>query len=124
MKSKLLALVTIGAIATTGITPAQAGPNDDLVKFLVGATIIGVLVNEANKANQAATVNRAPTTHVHRHHVQKPKVVRHAAIYPRKPNQCLRQRWTEYGWKTYYAKNCMKNRGWHRHDGLGWHKHY
>lgn len=123
MKTKLLAFITAGAIAVTGITPAQAGPNDDLVKFLVGATIIGVLVNEANKANQAATVTRRAPAKVHRH-PPKPKVVRHAAYYPRKPNQCLRQRWTEYGWKTYYAKNCMKNRGWRRHDGLGWHKHY
>lgn len=119
MKSKLLAFVTIGAIATAGLAPApaRAGGDDGLVKFLVGATIIGILVNEANKANQA------PPPHVHPKRTQ-PRVVRHAAYYPRKPNQCLRQRWTEYGWKTYYAKNCMKNRGWRRHDGLGWHKHY
>ena len=119
MKSKLLAYVTMGAIATAGLAPAQAraGGDDGLVRFLVGATIIGILVNEANKAN------RAKQPHPHPKQV-KPRPVRHAAVYPRKPNQCLRQRWTEYGWKTYYARNCMQNRGWHRHDGLGWHKHY
>jgi hypothetical protein len=131
MKTKLLAFVTAGAIATSGltVTSAQAGPNDDLVKFLVGAAIIGAIASEANKAQKKQKVTRAPVHRPHRAQVQRPhrpqvqQPHRQVRVSYNKPNTCLRQRWTQNGWKTFYAKQCMITRGWERHDGIGWHKH-
>jgi len=99
MKTKLIALLTAGAIATAGVSaPAQAGPNEDLARFLIGAAIIGMI---ANSNNNNVTVRRAPivqpVTRVHRH----------------KPRTCLRQRWTRDGWIKFYGRHCMLNHGWH-----------
>lgn len=123
MKTKLIAFTTATAIAFSGITaaPAQAGPDEDLIRFLIGAAIVGVVINEANKNNQPVTVTtnnghykkKAKRKHHKKHHAHKKN----------KPRECLRQRWTNHGWKTFYGKRCMINHGWTRHDGLGWHKH-
>ena len=117
MRTQLIAITTAGAIALSGLTaaPAKASPEDNLLKFLVGAVIVGAVINEANKKNKPAVVSN------NRHH--KKKKNRHHAYKPQKPKQCLRQRWTDYGWKTFYAKRCMINNGWERHGNRGWHTH-
>ncbi len=111
MKTKLIALVTAGAIATAGIgaAPAQAGPNDDLARFLIGAAIIGMIANSANNPNTYVRRNPIiqPVTHVHRH----------------KPRTCLRQKWTSRGWVKFYARRCMLNHGWHKR-GHRWVRNY
>ena len=121
MKNKLIAITTAAAIALTGITaaPAQAGPNDELARFLFGAAVIGIIVNEANKHNTRVVV----TTNKH-HKVKKHKKHKKHLVYKsNKPRQCLRQRWTNHGWKKFYNKRCMASKGWVRHDGFGWHTH-
>jgi hypothetical protein len=121
MKTQLIAFTTAAAIALTslGSAPAQASPEDNLVKFLVGAAIIGTIVNEVNK-------NKQPVVNKHRHQYKpKPKQPRrYQAHYQQKPRKCLRQRMTNNGWKTFYAKRCMINKGWERHNGRGWHTHW
>jgi hypothetical protein len=119
MKTKLIAIVTAGAIAMTSITaaPVQADQADDLARFLIGAAILGIVVNEVNKSNTNATV----TTN-RRHKVYKPNNRRHVKANQNKPRRCLRQRWTNHGWKKFYAKRCMQDFGWHKHQKNGrWH---
>ncbi len=120
MKTKLIAFVTAGAIAMTGITaaPVQADPADDLARFLIGAAILGIVVNEANKHNTNVTVS---TNRGHKAH--KPNKRRHANANQRhKPRQCLRQKWTHNGWKKFYNRRCMADFGWHKHRKNGrWH---
>ncbi len=122
MKSQLIALFAAGSIASTGISvPTQARANDEFVKFLVGAAIIGAIASAANSFNNPATVTHG--YHGNNHKVHKPKKNKHSHVKRKKPKKCLRQRWTNHGWKTFYGKRCMQERGYHRHSGKGWHKH-
>ncbi|MFT5000495.1 MAG: hypothetical protein ACI861_001500 [Paracoccaceae bacterium] len=116
MKNKLIAITTAGAIALSGLTaaPAQAGSSDELARLLFGAAIIGIIVNEANNnAHVTVTKNKPHRNKKKRHHAHKKQ----------KPRQCLRQRWTNHGWKKYFAKRCMAKHGWERHGNKGWHTH-
>ncbi len=108
MKTKLITLVAAAAMAVTGFasTPAQAGQNDDFVRFLVGVAVLGAIANSANQ-NSRVTVSSGGYAHQHNH----------------LPRQCLRKRWTNNGWKKYYDRQCMHQRGWHVHGGQ-WHRHY
>ncbi len=120
MKTQLIAITTAAAIAFTGLTaaPAQAGSGGEFARFLVGAAIIGVIASEVNKNNRPAVSERP-----HRYTPKPKKQPRHRVYYQQKPRLCLRQRMTEFGWKTFYGKRCMANNGWERHDGRGWHAH-
>lgn len=124
MKQQLIAFVTAGAIATTGMSaPVQAGQADELARILMGAVIIGAIAQHAN-GNTRVTVSRG--THYnhnhrgHRHHVTPPRHNR-AAHAPRKPLACKIRKHTRNGWVTRYRAKCMQRMGWHRHNGLGWH---
>jgi len=132
MKSKLIALITAGAIATTGISaPAQADPAEDLARILIGAAIIGAIVNSSNNGNTYSTVTRRshrhqpvvqPPRHRHQPVIQPPRR-HHTAVNHHKPRQCMVKRHTARGWKKVYRQRCMQRLGWHRHSGLGWHQH-
>ncbi len=118
MKTKLIALMAALAFATTGLAsaPARASEADNLVKLLVGVAVVGALVNAANQNNRRATVTRrytpAPVYQPTRHYVR---------VRDNKPNNCLLQRWTARGWKTFYGRNCMRRLGWNR-DRRGWYQ--
>jgi len=119
MKTKLIAMVTAAAIASTGLvgaTPAKAGPNEELARFLVGAVALGILVDAANRANarERVVVTRRVVTQPRR------KVVR---VYRNKPRQCQAQRWSPRydAWVTFYRPNCMRRLGWKRDVGP-WYK--
>ncbi len=119
MKTKLIAMVTAAAIASAGLvgaSPAKAGPNDQLARFLVGAVALGILADSVNRANARERVV------VTRRVVIQPRrqVVR---VYRGKPRQCLAQRWSPRyaGWVSFYRPNCMRRLGWHRDVGP-WYK--
>lgn len=109
MKTKMIALVTAGAIAISGIsaTTAQANPNQDLFNFIAGAAFLAIVAQGIN--------NSQPTTTRRHNHGsrQQPVVQRH-----RPPQNCLRQRNTAHGWKKFYAHRCLEKVGYygqHRH---------
>ncbi|MFQ5438164.1 MAG: hypothetical protein ACE5DK_04945 [Paracoccaceae bacterium] len=105
MKTKLIAIITAGAIASAGLSaaPAQADAATDLVKFMVGAAFIGAMVNAPNNNTQVVVTTRA-----HNH----------------KPRVCLRKRWTNHGWVAFYGRKCMNRHGWHRRNGYWRHHHW
>ncbi|NOX74009.1 MAG: hypothetical protein GXP03_10450 [Alphaproteobacteria bacterium] len=120
MKTQLIAFTTATAIALTGLSaaPAQASPEDNLVKFLVGAVIIGAIVNEVNR-NNTATVK--PHTHYKR---TNPTPRRHTAFVTRgKPAACKRSAYGKHGLKVWFRKSCMAKRGWEKHGNGVWHTH-
>jgi len=116
MKNHLIAAITAGAIATFGLSsaPAQAGPNEELARFLVGAVAIGILIDAANKskAQPVPMTRRAPP----------PPRRRMVRVYEGKPRACLAERWTDrYGWVKFYRPRCMRRHGWQRDVGP-WYK--
>jgi len=110
MKTKFIAYVTAGAIAVTGMTApsVQAGPNDDLFNFIAGATLLAIIASGVqNSAKPQATQS---TQHRHKRH--------HRVAHRKPPKKCLRQRYTDYGWKKFYSHRCLQKhgyRGHHRH---------
>lgn len=108
MKTKFIAMITATAIAFTGISApsVQAADNGEIARFLLGVGIIAAIANEASKSQaQPAPVQRRQN-HRHNAHNNKP------------PKKCLRQRYTNHGWKKYYSHRCLKKNGYrgpHRH---------
>jgi hypothetical protein len=119
MKTQVIAFTTAAAIALTSLTaaPAQASPEDNLVKFLVGAAIIGAIVNEANKSNattQQHNTYKKPRPHKHR---------QTAFVTRGKPAVCKRSAYGKNGLKVWFRKSCMAKRGWEKHGNGVWHTH-
>ena len=118
---RTLSIAGITAIALAAAPQAQARSNFD--NFLLGATAIAILGIAANQSK----ARPAPVTHPyepprhnqHRQPVQKTQ--KHIVIQKKnktvykdvyitrvaKPKHCLRQRWTNSGWVTYYGKQCI-----------------
>lgn len=108
MARKFISSIVMAAVAATSISvsasPAQAG-NDDLAKFLVGATaliIIGSALS-ADNTHQAAPVHVKP--------VQPPKPVK-----PNKPRRkaltaaCVRRHQLHSGKKTkIFGRKCLQS---------------
>jgi len=126
MKTKLIALVTATAISLTGLSaaPTQASEADNIVKFIVGAAVIGALVNAANQPRQRVVTRRyvpAPVVEPVRRYRPVPVAPTRHIVRARghKPNRCLFQKWTPRGWKRFYGRKCMVRRGWEK-DNRGW----
>jgi hypothetical protein len=123
MKSKIIAFITASAIATAGLS-APVKADERFVQFLVGAAVLGAIASAANNGNPRVTV-RTNQHHYRPHNVNprphRQQRYRQHTHVQQKPRQCLRQKWTNNGRKTFYAPNCMRQMGWHRHSGAGWH---
>ena len=123
-KSKFIALITAGAIATAGLAPttASADQNRDMIGALIGFAALVALVDAANKNKQPATVTRNKTTRNpvyqddrnNRHRKNKHNGYRnnHRSTHAALPTQCERARQTHQGWVSFYGKRCMSNFGW------------
>lgn len=129
MKTKLIAIVSAIAFATTGLAtaPAQADDANNIVRFLVGAAVIGAIVNAANQNNRRTYARSDEFEPEYRQRyrqnyrtvpVQRQHIVKRRG---NKPNTCLFQRWTQRGWKTFYGRRCMTRLGWNR-DNRGWYQ--
>jgi len=109
MKSApFISAIAAASIALTAsiATPAAAGDRGDtLAKILIGAAVVGVaasVIHNKNKhRNQAVTQydNYRPNA---AYRPYRPRVV-----YNHRPKACLRQKYTRYGWKTYYSRRCL-----------------
>lgn len=106
MSRKFITSILIAAVAVTGFSlsaaPAKAG-NEDLAKFLFGATalvIIGKAISDNNNGAQAATRHDVPTYHAK----PKPKPRKnHKAL----PASCLRQHYTNNGRVRMMSNHCL-----------------
>ncbi|GEM_PF-2360998 len=128
IKTRTIALVTATALSLTAVsaTQTQANETDNIVRFIVGAAVIGALVNAANNSNRHAP---APVTR--RYDPDPDPVYQPAPVYhptrhvvrarDHKPNRCLFQRWSRHGWKQFYGRKCMIRHGWSR-DNRGWYQ--
>jgi len=118
MKSKIIALTTAAAIATTSLTaaPTQASEADNLLKAIVGVAVLGAVINAASQPSAAVTTRRPAT--VVRVNPRQRVVVRYRSNPPR---SCLFKKWSRHGWKTFYGRKCMRHQGW-AWDTRGWYK--
>lgn len=129
--------ITAIAMAAAPVLAPQADARSDLDRFLIGATaiaIVGAIAADHNKKKRRAVNqqyvepprynrhrnhNRHQTRHQNRHRHQDRYQSRHhrdhrqhqnrhaqnpVQIYPK---QCLRQRWGNHGWVTYYSNKCL-----------------
>ena len=130
----LSGLIAIGIAAAPVATPqARAADPHDITGGAIALGILGaIVVNEQNKrkARQQPTYHapeperfhqRLGYTHKHVYHGKhrhdnhvrkhKRKHKRHANTHNNPPRKCLRQRWTNQGWVTYYSNRCLRKHG-------------
>lgn len=142
MKRNLISLVTAAAIATAGLTaaPAQADPAEDLVKLLIGAAIIGAVIDSTNNGNSRVTVTQGNTrpyashrnnghgnyrhnghrTHGHNNNGHRYNGHRQVQL----PQQCVVYEHTRRGWIETYKPRCMARFGFEwRHGRWVYNRH-
>ncbi len=131
MKRNLISLVTAAAIATAGIsaTPAQADPAEDLVKLLIGAAIIGAVIDSTNNGNSRVTVTHGNTrpyashrnnnghrnyghnNNGHRNYGHNNGHRHNGHRQVQLPQQCVVYEHTRRGWIETYKPRCMARFG-------------
>lgn len=119
---RTLSIAGITAIALAAAPQAQARSKFD--NFLLGATaiaILGIAVNQSKARPAPITQPYEQPRHHHTRHpvraqkhitIHKPNKTIYKDVYITrvdKPKNCLRQRWTNSGWVTYYGEQCMAN---------------
>jgi len=109
MKSApFISAIAAAAIALTAsiATPAAAGDRGDtLAKILIGAAVVGIaasVIHNKNKRRRQAVTQYDTYRPNPAYRPYQPRVV-----YQQRPKTCLRQRYTNYGWKTYYSRKCL-----------------
>lgn len=96
IKSVLIAAVTVTGISLATASPAKAG-NDDLAKFLFGATAL-IIIGKAISDNDAKA---AP--------VYRPKPKPRPRFTKALPGKCLRRYHTWDGRVRMMSRNCLNN---------------
>ena len=109
--SKFTSAIVAGAIAITSAfaTPASAASDGNrLATILLGAAAVGLAVHTIKK-------NKKSHATVARHNAYRPREQR--AVYNQhRAKNCLRKKYTNHGWKTFYSRKCLeKQRNRHNH---------
>lgn len=124
--SNLIAIAVSGAIAlTAAATPASAASDGDrLAQILFGAAAIGAIAHVVHKDKKKRRQREAARNN---HYKPQPVYQNH------KPRTCLRKKYTNHGWKTFYSRKCLKQHGYgqqvhnnhntHSHGGYNQHTH-
>ncbi|MGH1354534.1 MAG: hypothetical protein ACRBBS_05595 [Thalassovita sp.] len=120
MSRKFIASILAASIAVTGLTaaPAKAG-NDDLVRFLAGATalvIIGRALDSDNSHASASEVHVRPgraydDNHRYQDRRNDPRSARDSDRRTSRyalPRQCRSSFWTPDGRQRYLDRRCLK----------------
>lgn len=110
--TKFIGAVLAGSIAITSAFTAPvaaSGRNGDLAKILLGAAAIGLVVHTVKK-NKKRRNSVARQDH-YRPHQQR------ARHHNYKPKTCLRKKYTNHGWKTFYSQKCLANHRNNRNRG-------
>ena len=118
-KSTYISAIIAGALALTSSlsAPASAGADSEqLTRYLLGAAAIAAIAHASKKHRQEAP---AASYDAYNSHV---------SYKSSKPRSCLRKKYTNHGWKTFYSKHCLnKHRSRHRSHysyGHGHKKYY
>jgi hypothetical protein len=111
--TNFIGAVLAGSIAITSIFAAPVAAssrNGDLAKVLLGAAAIGLVAYSVKK-------NKKRRNNVAKQDYYRPQPYRQRARhYNYKPKTCLRKRYTNHGWKTFYSQRCLAN---HRNNRNG-----
>jgi len=109
--------ITAIALAAAPMMVPQASARSDLDRFLIGATaiaIIGAIASDHNKKKRQAITHTyvEPPRHTYEHkhkrkHAHKKEYKKVVTTRTTKPKRCLRQKWRNNGWVTYYGRQCM-----------------
>lgn len=103
MSTKFIKSILIAAVAVTGITVATASPakagNDDLAKFLFGATALIIIGKAISDSDAQAAEKYQPG----RKYTPKPKPRFSKAL----PGRCLRRHHTWDGRVRMMGRNCL-----------------
>ncbi len=132
------------SIAAAPVSAPTAMAKDNLDKFLIGLTAIGILgaiAHESNKNRSHTTVTTHPKpnhnynhnhnttyaerhrhgnvvhTHAHKHghhHGGHVQVSKPKHVHVR-PKHCLRQKWTRNGWVKFYSQSCLNSHRGYKH---------
>lgn len=100
-----------GAIAITTVfaAPVAAANNGNrLARIVLGAAAVSLVAHKVRKEKTyRREVSRRNTREYRnnrtRHHDNRPKT-------------CLRKKYTDHGWKTYYSRRCLSKHRKHRHE--------
>ncbi len=95
---RTFSIVGITTIALAAAPQVQA--RSSLDNFLLGATAIAILGIAVNKSKARPAPVIQPYEHPRPSYTREP-------VRMHKPKHCLRQRWTNTGWVTYYSKQCL-----------------
>ena len=119
--SKFVSAIVAGSIAISAgfAAPAFAGADrNQLARILLGAVAVGAIAHQVNKNKKS----REAVVHHNQYKPHQPRVV-----YDRhRPRTCLRKKYTQHGWKTFYSQKCLKQHR-NRHGDRDWnhnHKHH
>lgn len=107
--TKFIGAILAGSIAITSAFAAPVAASsrtDNLAKILLGAAAIGLVVHNVKKNKRARRTNVTRQDHYRPH---QPRVRHHNY----KPKTCLRKKYTNHGWKTFYSQRCLAK---HRHN--------
>ena len=121
MKRQIIAFITAGAIATTGIgaAPARADQNDDWARMLMGMIVMGAMASATNDGRSRVTVTHGRNHYAPRHRVRdhRHRHRPHGRRHVQPPQQCIGQFWNQNGWTTFYRPRCMTRHGWVQRHG-------
>jgi hypothetical protein len=122
----LTSALAAGAVALTGMvaTPAQAR-NDDLIKFLLGATAVAVIAHAARKGNAQVVVAPPSNPRALPEHCREVLHVRHREVHVfnaqclqnahvrHLPDHCYEVVRTNHGNRGVYRAQCLSEAGFH-----------
>ena len=113
--SKFTGVVIAGSIAPTSAftTPVQAGSRGDkLATIILGAAAVGLVAHSIHKNKKS----RANVTQYDQYGAYRPNKPR-AHHNSHRPRKCLRKKYTNHGWKTFYSRRYLEQHRTHRHGG-------
>lgn len=127
------------SLAAAPIAAPNAMARDNGDKFLLGLLAVGIagaIAHDINTRDRNTTTATKPHAgksshkkhHVHagrhrhgnmfhshahgpNHHTGRHNQPTHRQHVRKKPNTCLRQKWTDRGWVKFYSKTCLRNHG-------------
>lgn len=120
--SKFTCAVIAGSIALTSAftTAVQAGGRGDkLATILLGAAAVGLVAHTIHK-NKKSRAKVTQYDHYDAYRPNKPRV----RYNDHRPRTCLRKKYTNHGWKTFYSRKCLEQHRVRRNSGYaGAHGH-
>lgn len=127
LRRSLTSTLAAGALALSGMlaAPSPAQANDDLIKFLLGATAVAVIAHAARKGNAQVVVTPPANPHALPEHCREILHVRHREVHVfnaqclqnahirHLPDHCYEVVRTNHGNRGVYRAQCLSDAGFH-----------